>query len=288
MNQAAIHDETIRTERLEMVLDGKRTEVARSWIPSARGNILLLHEALGSVSYWKSFPHDLVQATGYNVIAYSRAGHGNSEGPLSRRTSADYHCQVHEVIPAILDFFKVTQPVLYGHSEGVGVALFYAATAHAAEPGSADPPGDSSMGASALILESPYVIPTDAARYRIQKMKEDYPGSKLQERLTHYHQHPDEVFYSWIQWASGLTDQVFPLRELLPRVSCPVLVLQGEQDEFGGSRQLEALQESIPHLQYRSFPHTGHLPHRERPDAVLRTVSAFLSNLQPQGKVQQP
>ncbi|MGC9197432.1 MAG: alpha/beta fold hydrolase [Acidobacteriaceae bacterium] len=288
MNRLAIPDETIQTERLELVLDGKRTEVTRSWISSARGNILLLHEALGSVSYWKSFPHDLVHATGYNVIAYSRAGHGNSEGPLSRRTSADYHRQVNEVIPGILDFFKVTQPVLYGHSEGVGVALFYAATAQAAEPGSAYAPGDASMGASALILESPYIIPTDAARYRIQKMKEDYPGSKLQERLTHYHQHPNEVFYSWIHWAADLTDQVFPLRELLPRVSCPVLVLQGEQDEFGGSRQVEALQESIPHLQYRSFPHTGHLPHREQSEEVLRTVSAFLSRLQPKEKVRKP
>ncbi len=258
--------ETLHTQHLHLSLDGKSTEVAYHSLPSAQGTILLLHEALGSVSYWKQFPHNLARATGYNVIAYSRAGHGNSEGPLAQRTDAYYLQQVNSVIPALLDHFSVTDPVLYGHSEGAGISLLYAAL---------------STSIRALILESPFVVSTTAAGELIQKMSAAYPGSKLQERLAHYHQHPDEVFASWTSWAATLSNEVFPLRDFLPRIACPVLVLQGARDEFGTTLQLAALQESIPYLHHETFADTGHLPHKEQTDRVLQRVTHFLSNLQP-------
>ncbi len=254
--------ETLHTQHLHLPLDGKSAEVAFHSVPSAHGTILLLHEALGSVSYWKQFPHKLAQATGYNVIAYSRAGHGNSEGPLAQRTDEYYLRQVHSVIPTLLDHFAVTDPVLYGHSEGAGISLLYAA---------------SSSRIRALILESPFVVSTAAAGELIEKMAAAYPGSKLQERLAHYHQHPDEVFSSWTQWAATLNDEVFPLRDFLPKIQCPVLVLQGANDEFGTSLQLAALQAAIPNLQHETYPGTGHLPHKEQTDRVLARVSQFLS-----------
>ena len=254
--------ETLHTQHLHLSLDGKMAEVAYHSLPTTNGTILLLHEALGSVSYWKQFPHKLAHATGYNVIAYSRAGHGNSEGPLAKRTDAYYLRQVHTVIPTLLDHFSVADPVLYGHSEGAGISLLYAA---------------SSNRIRALILESPFVVSTSAAAELIEKMAAAYPGSKLQERLAHYHQHPDEVFASWTQWAATLGEEVFPLREFLPKITCPVLVLQGDRDEFGTTLQLAALQASIPNLEHESYPDTGHLPHKEQTDRVLQRVSQFVS-----------
>jgi len=255
---------TLHTQHLHLSLDGKMAEVAYHSLPTTNGTILLLHEALGSVSYWKQFPHKLAHATGYNVIAYSRAGHGNSEGPLAKRTDAYYLRQVHTVIPTLLDHFSVADPVLYGHSEGAGISLLYAA---------------SSNRIRALILESPFVVSTSAAAELIEKMAAAYPGSKLQERLAHYHQHPDEVFASWTEWAVTLGDEVFPLRDFLPKIKCPVLVLQGARDEFGTSLQLAALQAAVPDLQHETYSDAGHLPHKEQTDRVLQRVSQFLSNL---------
>ena len=253
-----------QTERLFLILGGTRTEVVFHSLPSAHGTIVLLHEALGSASYWKQFPHKLAEATRYNVIAYSRAGHGDSEGPLAQRTDEYYLHQVNTVIPALLDHFSVADPVLYGHSEGAGIAMLYA---------------EGTKRIRALILESPFVVSTEAAAELIRKMAAAYPGSRLQERLAHYHQHPDKVFASWTQWAATLGGEVFPLREFLPRISCPVLVLQGASDEFGTSMQLAALQASIPNLQHETYADTGHLPHKEQTDLVLQRVSQFLSNL---------
>ena len=255
--------ETLHTQHLHLSLDGKSIEVAHYSFPSAPGTILLLHEALGSVSYWKTFPQQLAHATNYNVIAYSRAGHGNSEGPLAQRTNEYYLHQVGAVIPTLLDHFSATDPVLYGHSEGAGIAMLYAAT---------------SKRIKALILESPFVVSSPDAAKLIGKMAAAYPGSKLQERLAHYHQHPDEVFASWTTWATSLGNEVFPLREFLPRITCPVLVLQGARDEFGTTQQLAALQASIPTLQHETFSDTGHLPHKEQTDRLLQRVSQFLSS----------
>jgi pimeloyl-ACP methyl ester carboxylesterase len=254
--------ETLRTQHLQLSLEGKRTEVTHFALASSQGTILLLHEALGSVSYWKQFPHKLALATNYNVLAYSRAGHGNSEGPLAKRTDDYFLHQVNTVIPALLDHFAVAEPVLYGHSEGAGISLLYAAI---------------STRIRALILESPFVVSSGVAGELIHKMAADYPGSKLQERLAHYHQHPDDVFASWTQWATTLGGEVFPLKDFLPRITCPVLVLQGARDEFGTSLQLAALQAAIPNLQHESYPDTGHLPHKEQTDRVLQRVSQFLS-----------
>ena len=254
---------TTETQHLHLSLDGKSTEVAYHSVPAAEGTILLLHEALGSVTYWKQFPSKLAAATNYNVIAYSRAGHGDSEGPLAKRTDDYYLHQVNTVIPTLLDHFSVADPVLYGHSEGAGIAMLYAAT---------------SNHIRALILESPFVITSNAAGELIHRMAAAYPGSKLQERLAHYHQQPDEVFSSWTQWATTLGKEVFPLKEFLPRITCPVLVLQGDRDEFGTTPQLAALQASIPNLEHESYPDTGHLPHKEQTDRVLHRVSQFLSS----------
>lgn len=264
MIQTTSTPDIAKIQNLHLPLDGKKTEVVSSSLPSARGTIVLLHEALGSVSYWKEFPQRLALAAHYNVIAYSRAGHGNSDGPLAQRTDEYYFNQVNTVIPAVLDHFSINDPVLYGHSEGAGIAMLYAA---------------GTKRIRALILESPLVVSTEAAAELIRKMAARYPGSKLQERLARYHQHPDDVFASWTQWALTLGGEVFPLRNFLPRISCPVLVLQVASDEFGTSMQLEALQASIPNLQHEIYADTGHLPHKERTDFVLRTVSQFLSNL---------
>ncbi len=258
----------LELHRLQLTIEGKSIEVARhtfsDTLSTPSRTILLLHEALGSVSYWKDFPQKLALATHCNVLLYSRPGHGNSEGPIEERNDAYYLRQVRVTIPALLDHFSIERPIVYGHSEGAGIALLYAAL---------------STNIEALILESPFVIANGDAAEIIGKMAAAYPGSKLQERLAHYHQQPDDVFFSWARWAAALYQEVFPLRDFLPRIACPVLALQGERDEFGAAPQLAALQAAIPHLQHRSFADTGHLPHREQTSSVLQAVAQFLSGL---------
>jgi pimeloyl-ACP methyl ester carboxylesterase len=230
-------------------------------VARAEHTILLLHEALGSVSYWRDFPKKLALATNSDVLSYSRPGHGYSEGPLENRDHDHYFRQTQLVIPALLECFEIENPVLYGHSEGAAIAMLYASLC-------------SRVGA--LILESPYVVPERTTYFHIQRLAASYAGSKMQERLALYHRDADAVFRSWIDWASTPTEGNYLPDRLLSNITCPVLVLQGANDDFGTTAHLQALHASIPNLDFELFADTGHLPHRERTDLLLARVAGFL------------
>jgi pimeloyl-ACP methyl ester carboxylesterase len=253
----------LRSQRMLVPLLGQSIEVALHQHPSASHTILLLHEALGSVAYWKDFPEKLALATGANVLLYSRAGQGNSEGPIAPRNRDSYLREVNEVIPALVEHFRVNCPMLYGHSEGAGLGMLYAAI---------------SQRVKMLILESPFVIAQESSRRHIQSMASAYSGSHLQQRLAQYHQDPDAVFSSWVSGVGEFSDGESPFRDFIARISCPVLVLQGAHDEFGTKRHLDAILAVLPHAQHETFADTGHLPHRQKTDAVLERVSRFLAN----------
>jgi pimeloyl-ACP methyl ester carboxylesterase len=84
----------LRSQHTLVPLLGQSVEVALREYPSAAETILLLHEALGSVAYWKDFPERLALATGANVLLYSRAGQGNSQGPIAPRNRDSYFREV--------------------------------------------------------------------------------------------------------------------------------------------------------------------------------------------------
>lgn len=254
----------LESQSMMTPLLGRSVEVALYRHPGASQTILLLHEALGSVPYWKDFPEKLALATGANVLLYSRAGQGSSEGPISPRTLESYLREVDEVIPALLAHFQVDWPIVYGHSEGASLGILYAARSHRA---------------GALILESPFVIPQESSRRHIRSMEAAYPGSHLQQRLTQYHQNPDEVFFAWSSGVGAMKEGESPFAGFLPQISCPILVLQGENDAFGSKRHLDAILAALPETQHESFANTGHLPHREQTEAVLARVSRFLKSV---------
>lgn len=243
---------------------GRRTEVACHQHAGATNAILLLHEALGSVAYWRDFPEKLGLAANANVLAYSRAGQGDSDGPLVVRDKEFYLREIGEVIPSILRHFEIENPIVYGHSEGAGLAILYAAQ---------------SQRASMLILESPFVVALESSRILIERMAAGYRGSQLQRRLAQYHRDPDSVFATWVAGIEGLRVGTMPFSDALERVTCPVLVLQGAEDEFGTTQHLDVLKAALPQMQCAVFADTGHLPHRQQQEAVLERVRRFVAEV---------
>ncbi|MGO9340333.1 MAG: alpha/beta fold hydrolase [Terracidiphilus sp.] len=252
----------VQSQFRRLALDGKQIEVALHTAEDARGTILLLHEALGSVAYWRDFPEKLAAAAGANVLHYSRPGHGNSDGPLEERNPDYYLRQTGIVIPELLDRFGLDAAIVYGHSEGAGIAMLFAAQ---------------SRRAQSLILESPFVVAEASSAEHIARMAAAYRGSKLQERLALYHRDADEVFYAWADWATGLTPEMPLPHALLKQINCPVLVLQGENDVFGSTVHREALRAALRAVEFELFANTGHLPHREQTEPVLNRIARFLA-----------
>jgi len=245
--------------------NGRQLEVRRWESGASQISIVLIHEALGSVSYWKDFPEKLAALTGFNVVAYSRAGHGESEGPVEPRSVEYYQSQIDVVLPAVLNHFSIERPVLYGHSEGAAIAFLYAA-------------GKPSV--QAVIAECPILVQEERTVQTINELGASYATSDMSRRLGRYHRNADEVFYSWLQSTRGTVFKNFPMHAYLLRITCPVLALQGSHDEFGSIRQFQALQSAIPSAKHILLE-AGHLLHREEPDLVVEYVQTFLKTALP-------
>lgn len=68
------------------------------------------------------------------------------------------------------------------------------------------------------------------------------------------------------------------LREILPAVHCPLLVIHGEQDEYGSAAHPRLMAEfSGGPVQLELLPGVHHVPHREQPGRVLMLVERFLA-----------
>src|SRR3984885_7621180 len=108
----------VAPQRLEYRMIGPR--------PDAAPTIVMLHEGLGSVGLWGSFPDDIAAATGAGVFAYSRAGYGKSSPGKMPRTTSFLNEEACEVLPRVLDAIGFRRGMLLGHSDGASIAAIYA------------------------------------------------------------------------------------------------------------------------------------------------------------------
>jgi pimeloyl-ACP methyl ester carboxylesterase len=247
----------------ELVVDGRRLEVSMLAGDPARAPIVLLHEGLGSVTMWRDFPAALAARTGRGVIAYSRYGHGASEA-LAQAREPDYmHREGEVVLPALLAVLGIDAPVLFGHSDGGSIALIYA--------------GSAKRAPVALVLEAPHVFVEDLTVESIAGVRELYAMSDLRAKLSRYHADAERTFRGWNDIWLDPRFRAWDITPYVERVRAPVLVLQGEDDEYGTPAQLDAIAARVPRAQTALLADCGHSPHRDQREAVLAHTAAFLA-----------
>ena len=65
--------------------------------------------------------------------------------------------------------------------------------------------------------------------------------------------------------------------EAIRAIRCPVLVIQGEKDEYATVAQVEAIASAVSGpVRSLVLPGLGHFPHREDPERVLAETERFL------------
>ena len=249
----------------EIVVDGKRLETLLLSPAANSSTIVMLHEGLGSIAMWKDFPEQLAQATGCRVLVYSRYGHGKSQRLTEQRTVDFMHHEAKVVLPELLRQFQIHQPILLGHSDGASIALIYA--------------GAQPQQARALILEAPHVFVEDSGLRSIANIRTLFESTDLPKKLARYHDHVEEVFRGWNDiWLDPKFRQ-WNIEKYLDAITCPVLIIQGESDEYGTQAQVQAIQRRIPATQTLILPDCGHSAHRDHPDLTVETIAKFISTL---------
>ena len=247
-------------------IDGVQLEYQQFHPPQSSGlTLVFLHEGLGCVSMWKDFPRRVAQLTGCRVLTYSRAGYGGSDPcPLPRPLSF-MHDEGLRVLPKVLAAAEIQKAVLVGHSDGASIALINSG-------------GIADERLQGLILMAPHVFVEDLTLSSIREARNAYETTDLRERLARYH--GDNVDCAFLGWNQVWLDPEFSdwnLEAYLQKIDVPVLLLQGEQDNYGTIRQLETIAEQLPQqAEMVLLPDCGHSPFRERPVETLQAIADFL------------
>jgi pimeloyl-ACP methyl ester carboxylesterase len=77
-----------------------------------------------------------------------------------------------------------------------------------------------------------------------------------------------------LDWRGVRAAYVNPLREALPLMKMPILVIWGKQDNFISPAHVEVLR-TLPNFQVKLFDQCGHLPQIECADSFNETALSF-------------
>ena len=253
-----------------VLIQGRRLETRL--IPGARAGapaIVMLHEGRGSISLWRDFPEIIAAATGCTVFAYSRHGYGQSDVLDAPRLVEYMHREALDVLPELLDVMRINRPVLVGHSDGASIALIHAAAY-------ADP----RTGVRGVVAMAPHVFVEDVSVKSIAEAKAAFETTDLPQKLARHHADSAKTFYGWNDIWLHADFRAWNIEACLSSICCPLMALQGIDDEYGSMAQLEAIaaQAGGP-VELVKLAACKHSPHRDQPEATLAAITRFVASL---------
>jgi len=228
-----------------------------------RPSLLLLHEGLGCVAMWRDFPAKLAAMTGCRVIVWSRPGYGGSQPYPEAREIGYMHREAEESLPALLDGLNIERPVLIGHSDGGSIALIFAG----AFP-------EVPLGIAVL---APHEFVEEITLLGIRSARSVWESTDWPKKLGRYHLNAPRVFREWNDTWLSPPFRDWNIEPYLPKIRCPVLAIQGEDDEYATMRQIEVIAEQVPGTQLLKLPNCGHTPQRDQEAVVLAALSEFVN-----------
>jgi pimeloyl-ACP methyl ester carboxylesterase len=244
---------------------GRRLEVERLAGNGRRPTLVFLHEGLGSVSLWKDFPASVAAATGCPTVVYSRHGYGQSD-LLEAPFAVDYmHREALETLPDLLAGLAIERPVLVGHSDGASIALIHA--------GSRDE-------LTGLVVLAPHVFVEDLSVNSIAEAKTAFETTEMPQKLARHHADARRTFYRWNDIWLHPDFRRWNIEAFLPAIRCPVLAIQGADDEYGTIAQVEAIERQVAgRCEVVTLAACGHSPHRDQPELTAAAIEAFVATL---------
>ncbi|MGH7004379.1 MAG: alpha/beta fold hydrolase, partial [Alphaproteobacteria bacterium] len=158
--------------------------------------------------------------------------------------------------------------ILLGHSDGGSIVLIYAGKRIAPEP----------LG---VIAMAPHVFLEKESIVSLAKARIAFEEGDLKEKLARFHDHVESAFYGWnVTWLlPGLRD--WSIEPELAGIRCPLLVIQGEGDEYGTPAQLESIKKhTMGRAETMLLQNCGHSPHIDQRAAVLGAIKRHLAQIE--------
>ncbi len=259
-----------------------------------RGRVVVMLHATGFLP-WLWHPIAIALAGDYRLITPYFCDYRESDpaSGLSWMKLAEDLCQMCERL-------NIASPVMVGHSMGATVITIAEAT--------------HSLGAAGMILIEPIFLPQEHYQRHIRVEEHPLAGKSIRRRnfwhdssAAKTYLRAKEMFKNWDeefldlyiqhgmveQTTGGLRLTCSPEKEtslfmgemkynpwpLLPKISCPTLVLEGAKSVNRHLIDLKAAAAEMPHGSYRLVADAGHLIPMEKPKEIIQIITDFLRSL---------
>jgi pimeloyl-ACP methyl ester carboxylesterase len=208
------------------------------------------------------FPARIAEATGLPALVYARYGHGQSE-VLEQPHGVDFmHREALESLPELLRALGIARPILIGHSDGASIALIYAAAGHPLQ---------------GLVAMAPHVFVEDISIESISAAKHAFETTDLRQKLARHHRDPVKTFRGWNDVWLAPEFRGWNIESLLPAIKCPLLAIQGQDDEYGSMAQVDAIARQVSGpVEVLKLEHCGHSPQKDQSEIVAQAIVEFV------------
>jgi pimeloyl-ACP methyl ester carboxylesterase len=229
--------------------------------------LIFLHEGLGSVKQWKNFPESTGMQLKCPALVYDRYGYGRSEGLAVSRTKDYLADEAFLFLPELLKKSEINEKIiLIGHSDGGSIALLYASRFQ-----------DRVLG---LVTEADHLFCENITIEGIQKIVNEFQHGKLKEALRKFHGAKTEtMFYGWSDVWLAPENRDWNMEDCLTSITCPVLAIQGKNDDYGSEKQLLSKKNNISGpVEIMFIDNCGHVPHFQASIAVNAKIISFVNH----------
>lgn len=218
---------------------------------------------------WKDWPAQVCGAADCRGLVFSRYGYGQSTPrPIDEKRPASYlHTQAEQALPALLKALNLQhdRPILFGHSDGGSIALLYAAMYP--------------EQVKAIAVAAPHIFVEDISIKGIAQARDIYLSTDFPQKLGRHHQDVESVFWSWNETWLEPEFRAWNIESYVSQIQCPVLAIQGENDEYGTLEQIRGIKRLASQTQLCIIPDCGHSPHRDQPEVVIQALIGFMKGL---------
>jgi 3-oxoadipate enol-lactonase len=245
--------------------------------------VIFLHAFPLNRTMWDGDIAGLLNEQRYRLVSLDWRGFGESDAPGEGEVST-MDLLASDVV-ALMDHLGVEQAVLCSLSMGGYVAfaclrqyaqriagLILADTRPAADP----PDRRASREEVARVAETQGTAAI--ADLQLPRLISDYTRQHDPSVETRIRQMINAATQSGIAAASRGMARRVDAGDLLAGISCPTLVVMGQQDALIPPFEAQAYAERIPGAQFVVIPNAGHLSNLEQPDTFLAAVSTFLGS----------
>jgi pimeloyl-ACP methyl ester carboxylesterase len=171
------------------------------------------------------------------------------------------------VLPRVLDAIGFRRGLLVGHSDGASIAAIYAGSIQ-------------DHRVRGLALMAPHFFTEDMGIAEIARARQAFEAGPLREKLARLHANVDNAFYNWCGPWLDPEFRNWDITDALAHIRVPILIVQGENDQYGTMRQIEvAREECYCPVEVALLAQTRHAPYREAPEATLRAIADFTNRL---------